>query len=291
MARVALVTCADIPEPDHDEAPALDALRAAGHDAHALAWDAPRGSAGRDPSSFDLCVLRSTWNYIWHPTEFLAWVRDVARTTRIFNPPSVVEANHHKRYLPDLAASGVPTVPTVLVPKGAPCDPARTVREKGWPTGADDGVVVKPAVGGWSWSVRAFRTDRMDEARAFAAELVQRGDVLIQPIVPAYARGDERSIVWIDGEVTHVVAKGARLDGEEESVRLGPSPSADELDLVARCLDRLRGELMYARVDVVPDDAGRPMVGELELIEPSLWFRLHPASLDAFVAAVERRLP
>jgi hypothetical protein len=48
---------------------------------------------------------------------------------------------------------------------------------------------------------------------------------------------------------------------------------------------------MYARVDVVPDDLGRPLIGELELIEPSLWFRLHPPALDAFVAAVERRLP
>ncbi len=289
MARVALVTCADIPEIDHDEAPALEALRGAGHEAEALAWD----GSGRDhdPAGFDLCVLRSTWNYIWRPRDFLAWVRHAAAVSRVFNPPDVVELNHHKRYLVDLASTGVPTVPTVLVRAGDIVDPERLARDAGWPDGEGAGVVVKPAVGGWSWNVRAFGMDGMVGARAAIGELTALGDVLVQPIVPAYGSGRERSIVWIDGEVTHVVAKGARLDGEEESVRLGAAPTDEELELVDRCLGPLGDRLMYARVDVVPDADGRPVLGELELIEPSLWFRLHPAALDAFVAAVERRLP
>jgi hypothetical protein len=286
MARIALVTCADIPEPDHDEAPALEALRACGHDARALAWDEP----GADPGAFDVCVLRSTWNYIWRPVEFLTWVRDASVVTRLFNPPRVVEANHHKRYLIELARSGVPTVPTVLLPAGEPSDPEWIMEREGWPSGPEAGVVVKPAVGGWSWNVRAFGMDRMDQAAVAIADAAARGDVLVQPIVEAYAEGRERSIVWIDGDVTHVVTKGARLDGEEESVGLGPMPSRAEMELVTRCLAPYEHDLMYARVDVVPDARGRPLVGELELIEPSLWFRLHPPALDAFVAAIERRL-
>lgn len=57
--RVALVTCLNIPEPDLDEDRLLAALCAGGIDARTLAWDDP---AAR-PAEFDLCVLRSTWNY------------------------------------------------------------------------------------------------------------------------------------------------------------------------------------------------------------------------------------
>jgi hypothetical protein len=287
MARVALVTCDDIPEPDHDEAPALEAFREAGHDAHPLAWDDPAA----DPGGFDVCVLRSTWNYIWRPAEFLAWVRDASRVTRLLNPPAVVEGNHHKRYLLELARSGIPTVPTVLIEEGRPEDPERLVEREGWPCGGDAGVVIKPAVGGWSWNVRAFGMEQLDQARDAIAAAAANGDVLVQPVIAGYGEGRERSIVWIDGEVTHVVEKGARLDGEAESVGLGPMPSDAEREVVGRCLGPLVRDLMYARVDVVPDAYGQPLVGELELIEPSMWFRLHPPALEAFVAAVERRLP
>ena len=37
-------------------------------------------------------------------------------------------------------------------------------------------------------------------------------------------------------------------------------------------------------------DDGRPMVMELELVEPSLFFAKHPPALDRYIAALVRRL-
>ena len=82
--RVALVTCAVLPEPDPDEDLLLEALRAAGVEARMLAWDDPRG----DPAALDLCVLRSTWNYYRDATAFRAWIDRAAAATRVLNPPA-----------------------------------------------------------------------------------------------------------------------------------------------------------------------------------------------------------
>jgi hypothetical protein len=288
MARIALVGCADLPEPDPDEAPALEALRAAGHEARAIAWDAPEGDPTHDPADFDLCVLRATWNYIHHPGAFLAWVDRATAVSAVWNPPPVVRQNHHKRYLTRLAAAGVPTVPSLLVPRGARVRLDRLAAEGRWHD-FGPGFTIKPAVGGWSRGVRTFPDDIEAAQRDLDLRIGER-DLLVQPLVSAFAEGRERSIVWIDHEVTHVVAKQGRIEGEPEEVQLGGPASEAELALVERALGQSAPWLMYARIDVVPHPDGSPMLSELELIEPSLHFALYPPSLATFVRGVERRL-
>ena len=48
--------------------------------------------------------------------------------------------------------------------------------------------------------------------------------------------------------------------------------------------------LLYARVDLVRDADDRPLLLELELVEPTLFLAGSPDGLDRLVAAVERRL-
>ena len=54
-------------------------------------------------------VLRSPWDYAPRRDEFVAWARPVPR---LANPADVVRWNTDKRYLAELAAAGVPVVPT-----------------------------------------------------------------------------------------------------------------------------------------------------------------------------------
>ncbi len=83
----------------------------------------------------------------------------------------------------------------------------------------------------------------------------------------------------------------ARLEGDDESV----SPDAvditpAEADLARRAIDAVDQPILYARVDMAPGPDGRPVVMELELVEPSLYFPQCRAALDRFVAAIERIL-
>jgi len=52
----------------------------------------------------------------------------------------------------------------------------------------------------------------------------------------------------------------------------------------------VRDRILYGRVDLAHDADGRPMVMELELVEPSLFFARHESSVDRFVAGLLRRL-
>jgi glutathione synthase/RimK-type ligase-like ATP-grasp enzyme len=285
--RIALASCKRLPEPDPDEALLVDALRRAGAEARVLAWDDEEAPF----ADHDVVVVRSTWNYYERVDDFVAWAERTARRTRLFNPPSIVAANAEKTYLRDLAARGVEVVPTEYVHRGEKRPILEILEAHGW-----DGFVVKPVV-----SAGSYRTERFDRAGARAAQsflddLVRDRDAMVQPWMPSVETYGERSVVWIDGEVTHAIRKSPRLSGGAEQVSGEVPVAPEELDLAARAVEPYAGELLYARVDMVRDDRSETLgtvrmlrIMELELIEPSLFFRECPRALERFVRAVTAR--
>src|SRR5689334_1744036 len=257
-----------------DEAPLAAALAAAGLEAALLAcddpqvdWDAPLPT-----------IIRSPWNYALHVRAFLDWIDRVSAAGPLLNPADVVRDNVHKRYLLALQARGVPIVPTMLVERGATCE---------LPEGK---LVIKPEVGGGSLHAKVFanrhdRRDALDHLRFLTAN----GAALVQPYVDSVHDYGERSLIWIDGELTHAIRKTPRFAGDAERIE-GPFPIADDERAVAlAALAPYADRIFYGRVDLVRDPRGQPMVMELELIEPSLFFPKHPPALDRYVAGLRRR--
>ncbi len=277
--RIAYARCTVLPDPDHDEAPTLAALRDAGHDAQAINWDGPH-----DPGAFDAIVIRATWNYINDVPRFLDWVDGAARATRLLNSPADIRWNIHKRYLMQLEAAGVPIVPTRLVREGSTLEIAETALARGWSR-----VVVKPAVGAGSFLTKVFDAES-PHAQAFLDRYTPTQDMLVQRYMPSVESGGERALVVIDGELTHAVEKAPRFDDDEEAVRAAPVTEADRAFARTVLASEDFGDLLYARVDVMRDDDGRLVLSELELIEPSLFFPHSAEALARFVRAIERRL-
>jgi glutathione synthase/RimK-type ligase-like ATP-grasp enzyme len=199
----------------------------------------------------------------------------------LWNPPDVVHGNVYKRYRLELASRGVPVVPTQLIAHGAASDLFTSA-------GADR-FVIKPEVGAGSLDTRVF--ERGDPAaRAHLTAITRRGAALVQPYVASVEGYGERSLVWIDGELTHAIRKSPRFSGEAERID-GPFPIADDERAVAEAaLAPFADRILYGRVDLARDHRGHPMVMELELVEPSLFFARHPPSLDRYVAALVRQL-
>lgn len=279
MPRIALATCLELPEPDPDKAALLDAVRALGAHAEWLAWD----DATARFAEFDACVLRSTWNYIHVLDDFLAWADRTAGATRLLNPADVVRWNSDKTYLRDLAARGVPTVPTCFVPKGGHQPLGRLVAEQGWRE-----VVVKPRVGAGSFATRRFNSSELEAGEAFLAEWSGRRDMLVQPYLRSVSETGERALVWIAGELTHAIRKEPRWSGGAEAVSKALAPTDEERAFAAQVLRGLEERLLYARVDAARDDAGRLVLMELELIEPSLFVIQEPRALKVLAEAVVR---
>jgi hypothetical protein len=68
-------------------------------------------------------------------------------------------------------------------------------------------------------------------------------------------------------------------------------PSESEIEFARNALFACPELPAYARVDIVLDNDGYLAVAELELVEPELWFRLHPESAVLLAEEVHKRLP
>src|SRR5262245_60598580 len=276
MYDVALASCRFLPEPDPDQALLEGALRRRGLSAATLAWDDPAA----DWPSARLTVLRSTWNYPHRPQEFLDWVDGTARVTELWNPPAVVHANIHKSYLLALARRGIATVPTRLLPRGS--DVALRDVAGDW-----DSVVVKPAISAASLETLRVHKDA-PEGESHLRRLLAARDVLVQPYLPSVEGTGERALVCVDGALTHAVRKHPRFAAEDETVSTALTIDEDERRLAEAALATAAQPLLYARVAAAPDAAGRPLIMELELIEPCRFLWQHSPALERFADAILR---
>lgn len=268
--RIVLAGCPQLVEGDGDDAGLVGALHDRGLHARWLSWDDP------ETETADLVILRATWDYAERRDEFLAWTR---RVRNLVNPPEVVAWNSDKHYMMDLAAAGVPTLPSTFV-------------EPGEPVRLPDGeLVVKPAIGAGSIDTARFTDPSAAELHARA--LLDSGrSVLIQPY-DARVEAGETALVFLGGEQSHAFTKGPMLppQGQEAQLhdsgtyveeRLAPADPDPEMwevgyaALAAACarLGIPASELLYGRVDLIGGPSS-PLLLELELVEPGLgWGQL-----------------
>jgi hypothetical protein len=288
--NVALATCAVMPDGLEVDRGLKTALEAGGASAEYVSWD--DGSA--DWTAFDVVVVRSTFDYSRRRDEFLAWAE--ALDGRLRNSPEVVRWNSDKRYLSDLAAAGLPVVPTTFV---FPRDQLPPL---------DGEIVVKPAVSAGGRDTGRFAPAAHDAARALLVDITQGGRVaMVQPYLPAVDERGETALVFIAGELSHVLRKRAVLapdevaptrDDEvgaaevmydEDLVRLGDATGEERAlaaAVVAAVAERFGAAPLYARVDLLSGRDGAPTLLELELIEPALYLAEAPSAAERLAAAI-----
>lgn len=284
--RVALATMAQDVDADDDLPSMIEALRARGVDARAVAWDAP----GEDWAAFDQVVIRSTWDYAERIEEFLAWADDVARVTVLRNPAEVVRWNSDKRYLRWLSDRGVSVLPTTFIEPGA-----------GAILPDEPDFVLKPVVSAGAQDTARYTLDQRAAAERHLAMLHAAGKpAMVQPYLPQIAQG-ERALVFLDGRFSHAIRKGPVLveTGVIDNARMPHpdlarhEPTRAELELAARALAAApvaAADLLYARVDMALDGRGEPVLMELELIEPNLFLGWAPTGVSHFADAVQVQL-
>ncbi len=282
---IVLVTHAGLPDLDPDDRPLAEALRERGLNVAIAAWDAP----GFDWAAARIVLLRNPWDYHLRYPEFIAWAERVAATTRLLNPLAALRWNLHKGYLLELAARGAPVVGTALLRHGSRVDLGTLAAERGWLD-----LVIKPAVSADSWETHRVARADLAAAQPVVDRLLAERDLLVQPFLKSVENYGERCLVFLDGEFSHAIRKNAlTLGGRWAGLPEGTPVQAvdDELEAARRVLAAAGPrDLLYARVDLVRDADGSPILLELELAEPTLFLRDAPAGLERLVRALQRRL-
>ncbi len=281
---VAVLTWSGLPQLDAFDYPLLPALTELGLDARPVVWDDP----SVDWRTVRLAVVRYTWDSHLRRDEFVAWADRVARLTRLYNPAEVLRWNTHKLYLRELEAKGVPVTPTVWVERGGTLDVGALTRERGW-----DAVVLKPAVSAGALKTYVFPRSDAAAATARVAEMAAGCEVMVQPYLTAFETEGERSYVFFDGAFSHAVHRPPTLQGAPRGFTepRGFTPeNRAESRLAESVLEAVGRPLLYARVDVATDNAGRTRLQEVELTEPRLFLSLDAGAPGRLARAIAAKL-
>jgi len=296
---LALATCGNLPGWEKDDKSFQAALNSQGIDYEQPVWDDP----DVDWSKYDACVIRTTWDYMEKLTGFLDWVDRVGALTPLMNAPGVVRWNSAKTYLRDLEGEGVPIAPTVWLEKGRPYDLQSILAEQAWTK-----AFLKPVVGLCAWETLRFEVNEqgLAEAQAHLDRNLAFQSMMLQPYLERVETTGEFSTIFFGGEFSHAVQKvpvpgDYRVQDDFGASDHGIEASEELLSLSQRVLDGV-GEVMkgnakercmplvYARIDFLENDDGDLVVNEVELIEPSLFFRHDPERGIKLAVHIQSRL-
>jgi glutathione synthase/RimK-type ligase-like ATP-grasp enzyme len=282
---VVFATCADQPFIAPDDQPLADALIALGYRVEPEPW------TDIDPSAHlvaDPVVLRSTWDYHRIPTMFGAWLDAMADSGRVLlNPADVARANIDKVYLQNLAAAGIAIPRSRWVDKPNADALAAILRDEGWAQ-----AVLKPRIAATAYGTFLIAADRMPPEEDLAP--ARASGALVQEFIPEIMTGGEVSMVYAGGAFSHAVVKRAQAGDFRVQKDFGGAveplmPSAGLLEFGAQVMAQVPATCVYARVDIV-DSARGPLLMELELIEPELYFSIVPGSAERMAQAIVERL-
>jgi len=274
------------PDPDSDLL--VECLAAVGVISERVAWD----SESVEWSDYSGVVIRSTWDSVDRPSEYLDWIDRISSTTRLANPAAAIAWNFDKSYLRDLEAEGIPTIPTQWVSPGSR-----------WSV-PDADFIVKPAIAAGARNTALYSPSSSARAVEHVGSLGTIGQTaMIQPYLRSLEVSGETSIVLIAGQTSHAMLKGAflRLDEGvidkpwERATFLGIcEPSTRQLAVAAAAFAvaarRTHDELLYARIDVIEDGDEEPIVLEVELIDPLLFLTDAPHAADELARSIKRWL-
>jgi hypothetical protein len=285
MHRVAILT-PDAAEPDNATLwPKVlgrlqHALGSAGVDVVPTPWTAHVDGAD-GLQGFDRVLPLLAWGYHFQHER---WLRACATWERmgipVSNPAPVLAWNSDKRYLLELAGTGVAIPPTTFSDALSQALVDRVFAE----TGTEE-LIVKPAVSGGAWRTRRLR-------RGDAVESAPGVPMLAQAYLPTIETAGETSLLYFGGRFSHAVNKRP-VPGEfrvqEEFGGLYdavPEPEAGALALAEQVFAAVGDPLLYARIDMVPDADGRWLLMEAELIEPDFYLGVDPGQGAGFARAL-----
>lgn len=284
--RIALMTDTRWPELYTDDRPLIGAFQGEGLSAIPVIWT----DKTVDWEFFDAVVVRTPWDYHLKLHDFEQTVQRIeASGIPLWNPASILLWNARKGYLDDLEAKGVPCIPSAWMPAGSAPLLRAMADQHGWTE-----VVVKPEISGGGRDTWRAKREDLEQVEEELAPKLRRAAFFMQPFVPEIETNGEISLVFFSGDFSHAVrkmpAKGGFLVHEKHGGHVDKlRADADLIRWANGVLYFVDSPLLYARVDLVETPNG-PVLVELEVLEPELFFRHGPGSAEKFASALAHRL-
>jgi hypothetical protein len=277
--KIFLATCDEKLNGTDDDRLLRDQLVSRGIDTEFKSWT----DAGVAWNEAHHVLIRSTWDYHRRLPDFLSWAERIDGVTTLSNPFQLIKWNASKRYLLDLHDKGVPTIPSIFTSQNESA--LNSLNEM---LQNHTEVIIKPAVSGTA--ELTFRFVDMRNAEDVVNKVLARGECLIQPFISSISTTGELSLVYFNDrghqQFSHAVQKlptfgDFRVQSDFGGTVTPISVPVDLVDLGLGCLEALPLQPLYSRIDIV-DWKVSPQIGEIELIEPELFFGCSESSAPSF---------
>ncbi len=286
MKRCALLTCEDLENNILDEDRLERALEAKKWQYEWIPWTRD----GVDWDSFDCALVRTTWDYTTNTPLFLQKLQFVAQSgCRLFNSYDTICRNTQKTYLKTFQDQGLPIIPTLWLhvedlQKLQESVNSLAVRK----------VVLKPQVGAGAKNTFLVETDNDQQWKQAFAALVDQA-IMVQPFMEQVVKQGEFSAHFFNKQLSHVVLKTPKANDFRSQEEFGSwvrkvDLTSSQLAFCEKILNQIAEPTLFARVDFICNEEGKPLLNELELIEPSLYFRYDESAAPKMVEALEKMM-
>lgn len=283
MKKCAFLTTDNLDGHVCDDELVFGPLKKTGWDVTAVSWHR-RDIVWND---FEAVIIRSTWDYQGQVQAYLAVLEEIDRSgTRLLNDLQLVKWNINKSYLKDLEQKKIQIVPTRW---------GNNLKKKEILKCFDvletKALVIKPTISAGAY--HTYKLSSNDLETISCIETVSRDrEFMIQPFMDGIIREGEFSLLYFGGEYSHTVLKKPKSEDFRVQEEYGGLyrlvvPEARLVSRADKIMDALDIKPLYARVDLVRHQNDFSLM-ELELIEPSLYFRLDKESPGRFAATLDR---
>lgn len=262
-----------------------EALERKGLKVARVSWDDPKF----DWSETSYAMFRTVWDYSERWEEFDAWFKATAKVTQFINPEEQIRWNLDKKYLVELEKSGVNIPATRVIEKGSEASLQALFYKTGWTE-----AVLKPTISGGGRETYRIKANQAEESESKFQSLVQTEDMMLQEFQNNVVERGEVSMMFAGDRVTHSIIKKAKAGDFRVQDDFGGTvdqyeASDSDLEFAKKVLSACKGLPILGRVDMIWDNDGNPALGELEIIEPEMWFRFHPEATDAVADVIVSR--
>jgi glutathione synthase/RimK-type ligase-like ATP-grasp enzyme len=258
------------------------AFAAKGIDATRVDWSDPKV----DWEAADAAIFRSTWDYFDRFEEFKDWIGPTSKKIRFINPYETIFWNMDKHYLIDLEKKGVPIVPSRFIEIGSKDSLASLCAKEDW-----NEFILKPCVSGTARHTYRFNRSGIAEHEAILKQLIQKEGMMLQEFHTSIMERGEVSHMVMGGKYSHSILKTVktgefRVQDDFGGTVKSYEANEEEIAFAEKSIKTCDPIPLYGRVDVMWGKQGELMLTELELVEPELWFRIHPGAADLLAEAV-----
>ncbi len=245
-------------------------------------WDNPE----YDWADTRFAIFRTTWDYFNKFEKFSIWLDETNNKTKFINPIETIIWNIDKHYLLDLKEKGINIPDTIFIEAGDIRTLNDVFNDSGWID-----CILKPSVSGAARHTYKINKENISEHDSIYKELIAKESMMLQVFQKNILTEGELTFVVFDGKFSHAILKKTkpgdfRVQDDFGGTVHNYQASDEEIKFAEDVVSLCSPVPVYGRVDAILDNNNRLAVSELELIEPELWFRVYPKSVETFADAV-----